>query len=80
MLLQKTFTEDVLTGVHKKNTGQLPQYYIENYHEGIVSKQMFREVQTEIARRNSKSAANQRKRRRGRYEQQVRPVQRLILR
>ena len=51
----------------KKNTGQLPQYYIENYHEGIVSKQMFREVQTEIARRNSKSAANQRKRRRGRY-------------
>ena len=49
MLLQKTFTEDVLTGVHKKNTGQLPQYYIENYHEGIVSKQMFREVQTEIA-------------------------------
>ena len=61
VLLQKTFTEDVLTGVHKKNTGQLPQYYIENYHEGIVSKQMFREVQTEIARRNSKSAANQRK-------------------
>ena len=57
VLLQKTFTEDVLTGVHKKNTGQLPQYYIENYHEGIVSKQMFREVQTEIARRNSKSAA-----------------------
>ena len=67
VLLQKTFTEDVLTGVHKKNTGQLPQYYIENYHEGIVSKQMFREVQAEIARRNSKSAANQRKRRRGRY-------------
>ena len=28
VLLQKTFTEDVLTGVHKKNTGQLPQYYI----------------------------------------------------
>ena len=67
VLLQKTFTEDVLTGVHKKNTGQLPQYYIENYHEGIVSKQMFREVQAEIACRNSKSAANQRKCRRGRY-------------
>ncbi|MFR3972359.1 MAG: recombinase family protein, partial [Subdoligranulum sp.] len=26
--LQKTFIEDVLTGVSKKNTGQLPQYYI----------------------------------------------------
>lgn len=62
VLLQKTFIEDVLTGVSKKNTGQLPQYYIENNHEGIVTKQMFREVQAEIARRNSKSAANQRKR------------------
>lgn len=55
MLLQKTFIEDVLTGVSKKNTGQLPQYYIENNHEGIVTKQMFREVQAEIARRNSVS-------------------------
>lgn len=47
MLLQKTFIEDVLTGVSKKNTGQLPQYYIENNHEGIVTKQMFREVQVQ---------------------------------
>ena len=78
VLLQKTFTEDVLTGVHKKNTGQLPQYYIENYHEGIVSKQMFREVQAEIARRNSKSAANQRKRRRGRYNSKYALTERLV--
>lgn len=67
-----------MTGVHKKNTGQLPQYYIENYHEGIVSKQMFREVQTEIARRNSKSAANQRKRRRGRYNSKYALTERLV--
>ena len=78
VLLQKTFTEDVLTGVHKKNTGQLPQYYIENYHEGIVSKQIFREVQAEIARRNSKSAANQRKRRRGRYNSKYALSERLV--
>ena len=78
MLLQKTFTEDVLTGVHKKNTGQLPQYYIENYHEGIVSKQMFREVQAEIARRNSKSAVNQHKRRRGRYNSKYALSERLF--
>ena len=78
VLLQKTFTEDVLTGVHKKNTWQLPQYYIENYHEGIVSKQMFREVQAEIARRNSKSAANQRKRRRGRYNSKYALSERLF--
>ena len=78
VLLQKTFTEDVLTGVHKKNTGQLPQYYIENYHEGIVSKQVFREVQAEIARRNSKAAANQRKRRRGRYNSKYALTERLV--
>ena len=78
VLLQKTFTEDVLTGVHKKNTEQLPQYYIENYHEGIVSKQMFREVQAEIARRNSKSAANHRNRRRGRYNSKYALSERLF--
>ena len=64
---KKTFTDNVLTGGPKKNTGQLPQYYIENNHEGIVTKQMYREVQAEIARRNSKSCANQRKKKRGRY-------------
>ena len=67
VLLQKTFTEGVLTGTQKKNTGQLPQYYIENHHEGIVTKQMFREVQAEIAKRQSKDPANIRKKRKGRY-------------
>ena len=67
VLLQKTFTDNVLTGGPKKNTGQLPQYYIENNHEGIVTKQMYREVQAEIARRNSKSCTNRRKQKRGRY-------------
>ena len=78
VLLQKTFIEDVLTGVSKKNTGQLPQYYIENNHEGIVTKQMFREVQAEIARRNSKSAANQRKRHQGRYNSKYALSERLV--
>lgn len=67
VLLQKTFTDNVLTGGPKKNTDQLPQYYIENNHEGIITKQMYREAQAEIARRNSKSCANQRKKKRGRY-------------
>ena len=67
VLLQKTFTEGVLTGFQKKNTGQLPQYYIENHHEGIVTKQVFREVQAEIAKRQSKNPANIRKKRKGRY-------------
>ena len=46
--------------------------------EGIVSKQMFREVQAEIARRNSKSAANQRKHRRGRYNSKYALSERLV--
>ena len=69
---------DVLTGVSKKNTGQLPQYYIENNHAGIVTKQMFREVQAEIARRNSKDSANKRKRHRGRYNSKYALSERLV--
>ena len=49
VLLQKTFIEDVLTGVSKKNTGQLPQYYIENNHEGIVTKQLTNANDTKAA-------------------------------
>ena len=52
---QKTFTEDFLTGTHKKNTGQLPQYYIENNHEPIVSKKVFYLVQAERQRRREYS-------------------------
>lgn len=71
-----------LTRIHtlgsKKNTGQLPQYYIENNHEGIVTKQTFREAQAEIARRNSKSATNHRKRHRGRYNSKYALSERLV--
>lgn len=78
VLLQKTFTENVLSGTVRKNTGQLPQYYIENNHEGIVTKQIFREVQAEITRRNSKPQANRRKSRRGRYNSKYPLSERLI--
>ena len=71
-----------LTRIHtlgsKRNTGQLPQYYIENNHEGIVTKQTFREAQAEIARRNSKSATNHRKRHRGRYNSKYALSERLV--
>lgn len=32
-LLQKTFTEDVLTKKRVENDGSVPQYYVENSHE-----------------------------------------------
>lgn len=75
---RKEYFAYVLTGVSKKNTGQLPQYYIENNHEGIVTKQTFREAQAEIARRNSKSATNHRKRHRGRYNSKYALSERLV--
>ena len=38
VLLQKTYVSDYFTGKQSPNTGQLPQYLIENHHEGISLK------------------------------------------
>ena len=80
VLLQKTYTADLLSGTIKKNNGELPQYYIENNHTPIVSQEMFLLVQEEIARRKSKSPASQKKVRtnRGRYTSQYAFSERLI--
>ncbi len=45
VLMQKSFTEDFLTGKRKKNEGELAMYFIENDHEAIVSREMFEHVQ-----------------------------------
>ena len=50
-LLQKTYTTDFLTKHKVKNDGFLRQYYIENDHEPIISKEIFMAVQTEKKRR-----------------------------
>lgn len=50
-LLQKTYTADFLTKKVKKNTGELPQYYIENSHPAIIDRETFDLVQKEIERR-----------------------------
>ena len=80
VLLQKTYTADLLSGTIKKNNGELPQYYIENNHTPIVSLEMFLLVQEEIARRKSKSPASQKKVRtnRGRYTSQYALSERLV--
>lgn len=54
-LLQKGFTVDYLTKRKKLNTGEVPQFYVENIHEGIISSEMFERAQEELQRR-SKSA------------------------
>jgi hypothetical protein len=53
MLLQKYYTSDHITKRLVKNIGQLPQYYVTDSHEPIVSKETFLAVQAEIARRAS---------------------------
>lgn len=80
VLLQKTYTADLLSGTIKKNNGELPQYYIENNHTPIVPQETFLLVQEEIARRKSKSPASQKKVRtnRGRYTSQYALSERLI--
>ena len=45
MLLQKYYTKDHLTKKDTINKGELPQYYVENSHEGIISKDDFQAVQ-----------------------------------
>ncbi len=45
VLMQKSFTEDFLTGKRKKNEGELDMYFVVNDHEAIVSREMFEHVQ-----------------------------------
>lgn len=51
VLMQKSFTEDFLTGKRKKNEGELRMYFIENDHETIVNRETFEAVQR---RKNNK--------------------------
>ena len=53
-ILQKTFVTDCISKGVVKNQGELPMYYIENNHQGIVPRELFQRVQEEIARRTSK--------------------------
>ena len=52
-LLQKTYTRDFLSKSRVKNDGTVPQYYVQDDHEPIISKEMFLLVQEEIARRQA---------------------------
>jgi len=52
-LLQKSFCTDFLTKKMKINEGEVPQYYVENSHPAIVTKEMFDQVQQELTRRKA---------------------------
>ena len=50
-LIQKEYTADFLDKTRRKNTGEIPQYYVEEHHEAIISPDLFDFVQSEIKRR-----------------------------
>ena len=50
-LIQKEYTADFLDKTRRKNTGEIPQYYVEEHHEAIIPSDLFDFVQAEIKRR-----------------------------
>lgn len=50
--LQKTYTEDFMTGKKVKNTGQRTQYFVSESHPAIVTADVFEKVQEEMAKRS----------------------------
>jgi len=52
-LLQKTYTTDFLTKKRAENTGQVPQYYVEESHPAIIDKDTWEAVQLEMERRKA---------------------------
>jgi len=50
-MLQKTYTEDFMTGKKARNVGQRNRYYVRNSHPAIISAEVFDKVQEEMVRR-----------------------------
>jgi DNA invertase Pin-like site-specific DNA recombinase len=55
-LLQKKYTINYLNHTLVKNTGQIPQYYVENNHPAIIDQDMWEQVQIELTRRDELGA------------------------
>ena len=56
LLFQRWFVDDPITGRRKLNRGELPQYWVENSHEAIISVEDYEAVQMEKARRQELGA------------------------
>lgn len=50
-LLQKRYTVDFLTKTQRANSGEVPQYYVQNSHPAIIERDEFDAVQAEMERR-----------------------------
>ena len=53
--MQKWYVEDYLTHKCVKNTGDRPQYFVEDDHDPIVPKAVFYQVQGEKKRRSTQT-------------------------
>ena len=49
-LLQKTFIQDPISKKKVMNTGELPQYFVQDTHEAIIDMAAFEQVQKKLAR------------------------------
>lgn len=49
LIMQKTYTESYLTHKSVRNTGEYPQYFKENHHPAIISRDMWNRTQELIA-------------------------------
>lgn len=58
-LFQKNYTPDTLPLKSCCNTGQLPKYYVEGTHPGIISKDEFERVQSLLTQKNINSTNSQ---------------------
>lgn len=80
ILLQKTYTSNFLEGKVKKNNGEVTQYYIKDNHPAVIPREMFCQIQEEIARRKNKKPANAKKAKtnRGRFTSKYALSERLV--
>lgn len=56
LLFQKEYKVDPISKKTRKNRGELPQYFVENTHEAIISMEDFEKVQEEMKRRHDAGA------------------------
>ena len=52
-LLQKSYVSNYLTKKNRKNSGEIPQYYVEGSHPAIIEPEVFDRVQAMMERRKS---------------------------
>ena len=50
-LMQKTYCPNYMTGVRKINRGEVDQYFMEDTHPAIISKEIYQRVQVEMSKR-----------------------------